>query len=265
MNCLPLYYGLVKNDLLKGMELLKGTPTELARLFLQGKLDISPIPSIEYARNSRELLLLPELVVSSDGPVRSILVVSKKPVHELDGQGVALANTSATSQVLAKIILERKYGVRPRYFVSPPVLSAVFLEADAVLLIGDDALRIMADPRGLHLYDLGFEWKELTGEKMVYAVWVVRRDYALSCRKEVKQALTAFQSSMRYSSTHLDEMVREVAQWEGFSPRFLKDYLGGLNFHFGDDYQSGLLTFLGLAKEVGAIGEVPTLDFVEVD
>jgi chorismate dehydratase len=250
---LPLYYGLVKNGLLKGMELLKGTPTELTRLFLQGKLDISPIPSIEYARNSRELLLLPELVVS------------KKTVHELDGQGVALANTSATSQVLAKIILERKYGVRPRYFVSPPVLSAVFLEADAVLLIGDDALRIMADPRGLHLYDLGFEWKEFTGEKMVYAVWVVRRDYALSRRKEVKQALTAFQGSMRYSSAHLDEMVREVAQWEGFSPRFLRDYLGGLNFHFGDDYQSGLLTFLGLAKEVGAIGEVPTLDFVEVD
>ena len=52
LNCLPLYYGLVKSHALLDIELIKGTPTELNHLLISGALDISPISSIEYARNS---------------------------------------------------------------------------------------------------------------------------------------------------------------------------------------------------------------------
>lgn len=154
LNCLPLYYGLVKNGILAGVELVKGTPTELNRYLLEGKLDLTPISSIEYCRHYRELLLLPRLTVSSDGEVKSILLVSKVPVEQLTGDHrVALASTSATSQALLQIILRDRYSVTPNYLVYPPDLEAMLAGADAALLIGDHALRAFYAERGrLYIY-----------------------------------------------------------------------------------------------------------------
>ena len=116
INCLPLYYGLVKNGVLWNVELIKDTARELSCHLLADRLDISPIPSIEYSRHWRELILLPDLSVSCDGPVTSIFLVSKVPIQDLNNKVIALTNTSRTSQVLLKIILEDKYHVRPSFF-----------------------------------------------------------------------------------------------------------------------------------------------------
>src|SRR5687768_17065323 len=113
LNCLPLYHGLVHDGAVLDMELTKGTPTELNRLLIAGALDVAPISSIEYLRHADELVLLPDLTVSSDGPVGSIALASRRPAAELGGRTVALTNTSATSQVLAKIVLAERYGVTP--------------------------------------------------------------------------------------------------------------------------------------------------------
>ena len=104
LNCLPLYHMLVKNGVVFDIDLFKDTPVELCKRLLGKKLDISPIPAIEYARHADELLLMPQLTVSSSGRVMSIIIVSKVPIQKLDGKPVALTNTSATSQALAKII-----------------------------------------------------------------------------------------------------------------------------------------------------------------
>jgi len=161
---------LVKEEVVLEIDLFKDSPKQLCRKLLDGQLDISPIPAIEYARHADELLLLPDLTISSDGRVMSILLVSKVPIEQLDKKNVALTNTSATSQVLTQIVIEEKYGLRPHYFECPPDLAQMFREGEAALLIGDDALRALHAPSSYHLYDLGEEWAAFTGEKMVYAV-----------------------------------------------------------------------------------------------
>jgi chorismate dehydratase len=264
LNCLPLYYGLVKNGVLPEIELYKNTPTELSQRLLRGELDISPIPAIEYARHAAELLLLPRLTVSSDGRVLSILLVSKVPAEELSGRPVALANTSATSQVLTKIILKDRYAVAPRYFESPPDLAQMFMEADAGLLIGDDALRTFIKPKKYHVYDLGEEWRLLTAKKMVYAVWAVRRAYARQHPEAVKAVYHAFVQSMEHSLQQAATIARDVSQWSPFSARFLKNYFTGLRFEFGPDYKEGCLEFLRRAQALGAITAVPKLEFADV-
>lgn len=264
LNCLPLYYMLVKNKVVFDIDLFKGTPTELCSRLLSGKLDISPIPSIEYARHADEVLLLPKLTVSSNGRVVSIIILSKVPVEELDKKPVALTNTSATSQVLAKIILKEKYNTDPVYFECPPDLPEMFREADAALLIGDDALRVAAKPGRFFLYDLGEEWKQLTGEKMVYAVWAVRRAYAEKHPERVRNVFCAFQSSLNMSFENIDEILEEIARWETFSVKFLKDYFKTLRFEFGEDYQRGLITYYRIAQKIGEVDSIPHLRFVEI-
>ncbi|MDI6715667.1 MAG: menaquinone biosynthesis protein [Actinomycetota bacterium] len=265
INCLPLYYGLVYNNVLLDIDLVKGTPTELNKLLLEGKLDISPISSIEYCRNYKDLILLPNLAVAADGEVQSILFVSKVPVEKLDGHTIALTNTSATSQALLRIILRDKYKISPRYFVCPPDLAKMLMEADGALLIGDDALRVLYNPpTNLHIYDLGREWKELTGRRMVFAVWAARRIFAAENPDLVKEVYYAFMKSMQYSIEKVDEIAQAASRWEVFDACFMKDYFMSLRFDLDSFYQEDLLAYATRAYELGFIPEIPWLDFVEV-
>jgi chorismate dehydratase len=262
LNCLPLYYGLVRDGALLDMELSKGTPTELNRRLLAGELDVAPISSIEYLRHAGRLLLLPDLTVSSDGPVQSIALVSRVPAGALDGRRVALTTTSATSQVLTQIVLGERYGVAPRYSACPPDLDRMLREADAALLIGDPALHVLwRPPAGLHLYDLGAEWHALTGRAMVYAVWAVRREYAARAPDLVDGVLGAFRRSLRYSLDAVQDIARDAARWEALPAGVLETYFRTLRFQFGPRYQEGLREFARRAVALGALPAVPPLEF----
>lgn len=262
LNCLPLYYGLVKSYALLDIELIKGTPTELNNLLISGGLDISPISSIEYARHHESLVLFPDFTVSSDGEVKSILLLSRLPIEELSGKKVALTSTSATSHVLLKLILSRGYGVEPEYSICLPDLNRLFENADAALLIGDIALKYSVDAKDFYLYDLGVEWKKLTGKKMVYAVWAVNRRFAETQGELSKYVFDIFKKSMVYSIEHLSEIAEYAAKWEPFSSFFLKEYFKSLRFDFGKDYQDGLLYFYRLAAEIGELKTVPEPEFI---
>ncbi|HEV2122598.1 MAG TPA: menaquinone biosynthesis protein [Chloroflexota bacterium] len=263
LNCLPLYHGLVRDGAVLDMDLTKGTPAELNRLLVEGRLDVAPISSVEYLRHADDLLLLPDLTVSSDGPVMSIALVSRVPPAELHGKPVAFTNTSATSQVLTKIILAERYGVSPRSFACPPDLSRMLDEAEAALLIGDPALRVLwQPPAGLRCYDLGQEWTALTGCAMVYAVWAVRREYAARAPEVVEAVLAAFQRSLRYSLEHVDEIAQAASRWEPFPAEVLASYFRALRFEFSPRYQAGLREFAQRARHHGALGCVPELKFV---
>jgi len=264
LNCLPLYYGLVKNYALLDIDLIKGAPTELNGLLLGGGLDISPISSIEYARHHDSLMLFPDFTVSSDGEVKSILLLSRIPVAELSGKKIALTNTSATSHVLLKLILSRAYGIVPEYVVSEPDLKKMFSVADAALLIGDMALKHYVDAENFYLYDLGVEWKKLTGKKMVYAVWALSRSFAQERSELCENVFETFRKSMDYSTEHLSEIVEYAAKWEPFSPSFLLDYFRSLRFDFGKEYQEGLLLFYKMASEIGELKTVPELKFINL-
>src|SRR5258706_12869909 len=180
LNCLPIYWGLMRSGALLGVDLHKDTPDQLNAALVSGDLDIGPISLVEYLRHADELLLLPELAVGSDGPVQSVLMLSTVDPDELDGRRVALGSTSRTGVLLARMLLESRLGVRPEYFRCPPDLGQMLLEADAAVVIGDVALRIHHDAPGLGLFvtDLGAAWRDWAGLPMGFAVWAGRRDFA---------------------------------------------------------------------------------------
>ena len=93
LNCLPIYWGLMRSGALLDVDLRKDTPDRLNTALVAGDLDIGPISLVEYLRHTDELLLLPDLAVGSDGPVLSVNLVSTRPLAELDGRPVALGST----------------------------------------------------------------------------------------------------------------------------------------------------------------------------
>jgi chorismate dehydratase len=258
LNCLPLYWGLMRSGALLDVDLHKDTPDRLNAALIAGDLDIGPISLVEYLRHADELLLLPDLAVGSDGPVLSVNLVSTRPLPDLDGRRVALGSTSRTGVLLARLLLAGRYGATPEYFGCPPDLTEMLLEADAAVLIGDVALRALyeAPRRGLAVTDLGQAWREWTGLPMVFAAWAVRRDFAEANPGQVKDVHEAFVRSRELSVRELDAVAAAAARWEPFDAATLASYFRALDFSLGERQVAGVREF---ARRAAELGEVPPL------
>ncbi|GGK21349.1 chorismate dehydratase [Pilimelia terevasa] len=257
LNCLPLYWGLMRSGALLDVELSKDSPDRLNAALVAGDLDIGPISLVEYLRHADDLLLLPDLAVGSDGPVQSVNLVTTRPLAALDGGRVALGSTSRTGVLLARMVLGQRYGVTPRYFRCPPALTQMMLEADAGVLIGDVALRArLHPPAGLEVVDLGAQWRDWTGLPMVFAVWAVRREFAQAHPGMVKEVHEAFLRSRDLCLAELDTVAAAAARWEELSPATLAAYFRVIDFALGPRQVAGLCEF---ARRAAALGEAPPL------
>ena len=258
LNCLPLYWGLMRSGALLDVDLYKDTPDRLNTALVAGDLDIGPISLVEYLRHADELLLMPDIAVGSDGPVLSVNLVSTRPLDELDGRPVALGSTSRTGVLLAQMVLAARH-VAPRYFQCPPDLTEMLLEADAAVLIGDVALRATyeAPGRGLHVTDLGQAWRAWTGLPMVFAVWAARREFADRDPGLVKEVHDAFLRSRDLCLAELDEVATAAARWEPFDARTLASYFRVLDFSLGARQVAGLCEFARRAAGLGAAPPLP--------
>jgi chorismate dehydratase len=253
LNCLPLYWGLIRSGALLDVDLTKDTPDRLNDALVRGDLDIGPISLVEYLRHADELRLLPGLAVGSDGPVLSVNIVSKVPLGDLHERTVALGSTSRTSVLLARLLLEERHHAHPTYVTMPPDLTTMLLEADAAVLIGDTALRAAheAPQKGLHVHDLGEAWKAWTGLPMVFAVWAARRDFAEAHPGLTKDVHEAFTRSLDLSLAKIDEVARAAARWEDLDEATLREYFTTLDFRLGDRQIEGLREFARRARTAG--------------
>src|SRR5262249_19774906 len=168
LNTKPLIHDL---DLLApDAELLLELPSRLADLLAQGQLDVGLIPVIEYFR-AGTYSVVPGLCIASRGPVLSVTLFSRVPWTSI--RRVALDGGSRTSAALTQILLRKRYGALAEIVPLPPERDAETVDADAVLLIGDRAMRACL-PGFEFAFDLGQEWHDWTGLPFVYAFWAVR-------------------------------------------------------------------------------------------
>ncbi|MGW5275451.1 menaquinone biosynthetic enzyme MqnA/MqnD family protein [Streptomyces sp. NPDC004044] len=246
LNCLPLYWGLARTGTLLDLELSKDTPEKLSEQLVRGDLDIGPITLVEYLRNADQLVAFPDIAVGCDGPVMSCVIVSQRPLEELDGARVALGSTSRTSVRLAQLLLAERYEVSPDYYTCPPDLGLMMQEADAAVLIGDAALRASLHdaPRlGLQVHDLGQMWKEWTGLPFVFAVWAARKDYLAAHPAMVNEVHRAFIASRDLSLEEVTKVSETASRWEVFDAELLERYFTTLDFRFGAAQLEGVREF----------------------
>ena len=227
-------------------------PSECADALRSGTADIGLVPVIELARQP-DLVALPGCAIACRGPVRSILLVSKKPMEEIES--FAADSGSRSSVAMTQVLLERKHGVFPQVLTQPADLDAMLESADAALIIGDPALRIdpeMESWRGLpvHVYDMGAEWVETTGLPMVFAVWAAKPEAA---SREVE---TTLQASADWGRERIEEIVAQESAARALDPELVRDYLTRrIVFDLGERETRGMRTYLEAARDLGLTGE----------
>lgn len=256
INCYPVYGALDRGLVRLDAELVDGVPTDLNQRMASGKLDLSVVSAVEYARDSVRYLLLPDLAISCDGPVRSVMLFSNRPAPELSRRRVVVSRSSMTSVALLELLFENVWHAQPQFVPGDAELGDVVTEdpgdGDARLVIGDAALLLGSRHRNRypHAYDLGQVWKDWTGQPFVFAVWVAQR------KTEVRTALTAHAAlieSRNWGLAHLPELARQAHQATGVEEGVCRDYLSGLDYGLSYPHLAGLTEFYRRLVERGRI------------
>jgi chorismate dehydratase len=258
VNCYPVYGAIDRGIVRLRASLVDGTPSELNTRIACGDLDVSVVSAVEYARDSSRYLLLPDLAVSCDGPVRSVMLFSHRRAEDLGGRDVLVSRSSMTSAALLELLFESVWRCKPRYVPGNAELSDVRQlereEHDARLVIGDAALLLGAAGPGApsyeYTYDLGSLWKQWTGLPFVFAVWVALRSVPVKAALAVHAALI---ESREWGLSHLTDLARQASMRTGVSEPQCLEYLTGLDYGLSYPHLAGLTTFFGRLVERGRV------------
>jgi chorismate dehydratase len=246
LNTVPLVWGFVKGPLQGRFDLSFALPSDCAERVRRGDADIGIVPVAELPSLGVELIR--GTGIACRGPVRSILLVSKKPFAAI--RTLAADSGSRTSVALAQVILEQRYRAEPEVIPHPADLDQMLAKADAALIIGDPALKL--DPAALpyRVLDLGAEWVEMTGLPMVFAAWAGRPEIV------TPDLAGVFAESYEYGRTHLRDIAREAEQRgipADLAMRYLTEHIA---FELGDQEYKGLELFLSHASRLRTLNAV---------
>jgi chorismate dehydratase len=255
-NCFPVHAGIIEGGPPEGVRIVEGVPSRLNELLDRGEIDVAPCSSIEFARHAERYRILPDLVIGSDGPVRSILLLSRREPSELGGATIALPTASATSVVLLKVLMRERWGAAPAYRWFDQATEDPFAAgADAALFIGDVALRSGLYPEmGVRL-DLGAVWSEHTGLPFAFAVWQAG-DAPDDGLRRLHRLLV---ESRAHGMADLAALAERNAGRFGFAPEVLAGYWSELRYDLDARMVEGLRTFYRMAAEAGEIPAAPEL------
>jgi len=236
-------------------------PSACAEALREGTADIGIIPAIAY-QSIPDLVVIPDIAIASNGPVRSILIVSKRRLEEI--RSLAADTSSRTSVILARIGFHSWWqpgAAGPEFIAMDPDLDKMLTRCDAGLLIGDSALTIDRSKYPV-VVDLGEEWTRRTWKPFVYAFWAVRKD-ALANLARAETLAGIFQQSRNHGLKNVEKIAQEWTSRLGITESNIAGYLrSNILYNFDAQQLAGLNLFFTLAKEITGQGAFRKIDFV---
>ena len=232
LNTKPLVYGLER--FLPRAEISYEVPSRLADHLAQGELDVALIPSVEFFQDP-EYTILSDACIACRGPVLSVKLLSRVPIDQI--RSLALDEGSRTSVALVRILLEQRFGLRPRLEQLPIDASLDDCATDALLVIGDRAIHPPSQPF-VAQWDLGDQWCRWSELPFVFAMWTARAGV------ELEGVASALNRARDAGVRHLKDIAAAESAAVGLSPDSCLSYLrDNLHFHLGPREQRGLQLF----------------------
>jgi predicted solute-binding protein len=239
LNAVPLLEGLAERA-----DLVAAAPSDLGPLLARGDLDAALLPVAEEIRGVGAGFL-GRHGIASEGPVRSVLAFLRAPVAEV--RSVLLDPASRSSAALLRWLL-REAGARPATWVTAaaPGPDPASAREDAVLLIGDPALRAAESWKGARL-DLGEEWTRRTRLPFVYARWTARRGLAPAERDALAALLD---DAADRGLPRRAEVARRFAVARGEDPERAVEYVRRfVRYRIGPREEEAIARFAEILRE----------------
>jgi chorismate dehydratase len=215
-------------------------PSALCQRLAKGQLDVALVSSFEFLRNPI-YRIVDEVSISSDGPVYSVVVAHRGEFSKIEE--IELDPASETAVNLLRCLLG-ELGLTPRLTGADSESAGL---SRARLIFGDQAIRFrQSHADGFQFWDLGEEWKKVTGLPFVYALWLIRpevpnvKSIAQRLRKLRNENLTGISGVVADAADNKQAITHE------FLDRYYHEYL---RFGFGSREKQGLQSFADLCAK----------------
>ncbi len=238
LNARPLCDGLESHP---RIALDLDVPAEVARRVAEDEADVALMP-VAAAATLGDLRLARGMAIGARGAVRSVVVVSERPVDELTELSLDLS--SRTSVVLVRLLFRaRRAGKEPRLVGEAPEQAVAAVRGThGALVIGDPALA--ACGRFPHVFDLGQAWLEHTGLPFVFAAWCGRKGALDEADEQI------LRDAKERGLARRDAFADAHAKTASLPPAFLRSYLrDAIRYELGDEERAGLERFFADAAD----------------
>jgi chorismate dehydratase len=233
-NTKPLLYGLELPPISEQIELIGAYPARLAEMLQHDEIDIGLIP-VAAIPQLPSYHIVGNHCIAAEGEIASVCLFSEVPMNEI--RKVYLDYQSRSSVALLKWLMNEYWGITPEIVqAEDDSYRAGIKGTTAGLVIGDRAL----EQRRIStfIYDLGSEWRSITGLPFVFAAWV-------STRPLPQDFITLFDEANALGLSHIDEIV----QSNPFEIYDLKKYYTlHLSYQLDERKRKGMELFLAYLK-----------------
>lgn len=254
-NTKPFVWGILNSRTLEN-QVITGfdSPAECARKLIHKEVDLGIVP-VAALLDIPGYHILSDYCIGSDGDVNSVFLFSQVPVEEI--RTIQLDPQSRTSNNLTRILCKYLWKIEPDFLgkerFEPGIISQEdnsfsnpeglrpLSQNEAKVLIGDRTFSSRKDYR--YHYDLGGEWKRLTGLPFVFAVWASHKDLSLEFQNP-------FNTALKWGLDHRAEVIDQILSDPSHNPDMdYSDYLfQKLSFDFNDSKKKALNLYLDYLK-----------------
>jgi aminodeoxyfutalosine synthase len=243
LNSVPFYSRFEKRQ----FRILPVVPRRMGVLAEKGTIDAGLFSLMDYFHQEEQLELMDWCIATRD-QVKSVMLFSREGWAGLDGKAIGIIDDTATSVRLLQVLLESKYGVKCRLERLHAGVNN-YDGYDAVLLIGDEALR--RQKTGLNgfdlVYDLAHEWYEWQKLPFVFAVWAMKKSLPQASKTELAQMIDA--SLDGYEAEGADEALLRGAEL-GLGAGETQEYLQGFNYRLGERERAAMEQFRAILHQI---------------
>ena len=196
LNTKPLLYGLERSPICEQIELKGDYPSKLAQMLVDNEIDVGLVP-VAVLPLLPEYHIVGDYCIGTEGEIASVALFSDVPMHEI--KKVYLDYQSLTSVALLKYLMKEYWGINPELVqATNEDFRKEIKGTTAGLVIGDRAFE--QRKISTFIYDLGSEWRAITGLPFVFAAWI-------STRPLPEDFIQLFNEANGLGIKHIDEIV----------------------------------------------------------
>jgi chorismate dehydratase len=238
LNSLPFYnaFPQYSNDI----KLAPLAPRVFGQLAEHGSVAAGPMSLRDFVKLSDDFERL-DYGVAVKGKANSVLLFSKYDWKDLAGKRIAITSETSTSVELLRILLEKRFGITDNTFDRTNMSHRTYSTYDAVLLIGDEALKA-AHSGGISgfnkVFDLAEEWCSWKEMPFVFATWAIRKGTNEAVRNKI---IASLERSLPHADYGTLGSIHGATL--GMTEANVRDYLSQFRYRFSIDEHAAMAEF----------------------
>lgn len=236
INTLPFVYGLEKTEIISKIDIGKYIPSECANKLINNEVDVGLIP-VAAIPELKEFYVISDFCIAAKKTVDSVFLFSQVPINEIEN--IILDYQSKSSNNLTKVLSKLYWKITPNFIDPFEGYETEIFGKTAGVVIGNRALEIRKNFN--YVYDLAEQWKNLTGNPFVFALWV-------SNKKLPQTFIDEFNNSLKFGVENIDKLENNTGY---LSDNEFFGYLNeSLNYNYTELEKQSLDLFLAYIKEL---------------